>query len=100
MAKVQRVRFLRDCFEAGALKYARGCDYPLTPETLAQVRVHGHAELLELEFERQAHEAETAAAHAAWNAANARTIAVDPALRSAANPAALLVAERLKELRA
>jgi hypothetical protein len=97
MATVQRVRFLLDCFERGEVRFARGRDYPVCPTALTEVR-NGHAEIVTIEMDAKQHGAETRAAHEAWNAQNAGTIASDPDLRSDPNPAAKLVERRLAEL--
>ncbi len=97
MATVRRVRFLADCYDRGERKYSRGLNYPLCPATLVQVQI-GAAELVMEDMDEAQHAGETAAALQAWNVTNARTVAADPSLWSAANPAATLVAQRLKEL--
>jgi hypothetical protein len=100
MAKAQRVRFLFDYFDHGELRFARGQDYPLDPESVMQVMGHGAAELIEVDVDADQHQQELAAAHARWNLRNRASIAADPALRHEVNPAAALVNARLAELAA
>jgi hypothetical protein len=98
MATVRRVRFLADCYDRGERKYSRGLHHPPCPTTLLQVQI-GAAELVMQDMDEAQHADETAAALQAWNVTNARTVAADPSLWSAENPAAVLVAQRLREAR-
>lgn len=99
MAKVQRVRFTHDSFEAGAVKFRAGEHYPLCPDSMAQVLVHNHAALVDVDMDARDHERQTAAAHAAWNERYSRTIQADRELRTLANPAQVLVDRHLEQLR-
>lgn len=95
----QRVLMSADTFERGELRFRKGQHYPLCPDSLAQVLAHGIGGIIEAELDQKQHRAEELAAHARWNADNRRSIETDPALRTAANPAAIVVAQRLAELR-
>ena len=100
MAKVQRVRFLRDYHEQGLVKFRAGEHYPLTPTTLSEVLVSNHAVVESFDMDARDHERETAAAHADWNAANKHTISADRELRGQSNPAAVAADRYLDQLRA
>lgn len=73
MATVQRVRFLFNCHAAGVVKYAAGSHYPVTHETKSQA-LQGSAVLEDVEMDAAQHASELAAAIAANDALNARTI--------------------------
>jgi len=99
MAKVQRVRFHESYHEGGAVKFLKGEHYPLTPQGTFEA-LQNHASVITVDMDSGIHEAETAAAHAAWNAQHARTIDADRTLRGQADPAATLVESHLAQLRA
>jgi hypothetical protein len=98
--KVQRVRFLSDWCYRGEVLYARDRHYPLDPDTVDQVLVHGNGELIEIDVAADQHRQELAAAHAAWNARNRASINADASYGAATNPAATLVLAKLAELAA
>jgi len=64
MAKVTRIKFLTNYYDAGQVKYAQGEHYPKTAETNAQA-LQGHAEEIEVDMDADAAAVSAAAVKAA-----------------------------------
>lgn len=75
-AKVERVQFHANFYDAGIVKYKAGEHYPKTPETESQIAA-GNAKVVKVEMDQATHDAEHTAAQASLKHTRRATLAAE-----------------------